>query len=121
MSTRVDSKSSRSPGWRLLGGIAAVPFALLGLGVKGALAPRQRSNGATSILWGIVFGLYLWWGSYQVGLGQTRAILLGVLGGAASALFVYLRGAGLNRPPADQPGAFARRRAARRRLGDGDV
>jgi hypothetical protein len=120
MSSRVARKSSRSPVWRVLGTIAWVPFALLGLAVKGALAPGQRSNGVTAVIWGVVFGLYLWWGSHQIGLGQTRAILLGVIAGAASALFVYLRGAGLNRPPADRPGASARRFAARRRLPKSD-
>jgi hypothetical protein len=68
-----------------------------------------------ALVWGVVFALYLWWGSHQVGLDQTRAILLGVVAGGASALFVYLRGAGLDRPPADRPGAALRRRAARRR------
>lgn len=68
-----------------------------------------------ALVWGLVFALYLWWGSHQVGLGENRAILLGLVGGGASALFVYLRGAGLGRPPSDRPGVFLGRAAARRR------
>jgi hypothetical protein len=67
-----------------------------------------------AFVWGFLFALYLWWGSYQVGLGKNQALLLGLVGGAASALFVYLRGAGLSRPPADRPGVFVGRAAARR-------
>src|SRR5439155_26469883 len=71
VSRRVGTKSRRSASSRILGGIASVPFALLGLGVKGALAPRQRGAGATSVVWGVLFGAYLWWGGHQVGLDQT--------------------------------------------------
>jgi hypothetical protein len=48
-------------------------------------------------------------------VSQGRAILLGVVAGAASAFFVYIRGEGVDRPPADRPGAFLGRRAARGR------
>jgi hypothetical protein len=68
-----------------------------------------------AVVWGFVFALYLWWGSHEVGLGENQAILLGVVAGAASALFVYLRGAGAGRPPSDQPGVFLGRAVARRR------
>jgi hypothetical protein len=98
----------------LLGAVAWVGLALLGLLVKLALFPRRRSPGVMAIIWGVLFALYLWWGSHQVGLAEWRAILLGLVGGAASALFIYLRGAGLARPPADRPGVSLGRAAARR-------
>jgi len=94
-------------GWVLL--------ALLGLAVKLALFRTQRTQGATAVLWGLGFGLFLWAGTRSVGLEQTRAILLGLVGGAAAALFIYLRGAGLENPPEAQPSAFFRRLRARGR------
>jgi hypothetical protein len=112
------SSRSSSPPVRLalglLGAVAWVGLALLGLLVKLALFPRRRSPGVMAIIWGVLFALYLWWGSHQVGLAEWRAILLGLVGGAASALFIYLRGAGLARPPADRPGVSLGRAAARR-------
>lgn len=96
--------------------VAAVGWvflALLGLAVKLALFRTQRTQGATAVLWGLGFGLFLWAGTRSVGLEQTRAILLGLVGGAASALFIYLRGSGLENPPEAQPGAFYRRLRAR--------
>jgi hypothetical protein len=68
-----------------------------------------------SLVWGFVFFLYLWWGSHQLGLGSTQALLLGIVGGGASALFVYLRGAGAQRPASDKPGVFIGRALAKRR------
>jgi hypothetical protein len=67
-----------------------------------------------SLVWGVVFFLYLWWGSQQVGLGQGKALLLGLVAGGASSVFVYLRGAGADRPPSDQPGVFVGRALAKR-------
>jgi hypothetical protein len=98
----------------MLAAFAAAGLGLVGLLVKLALFPRHRSPGLTAAVWGFVFALYLWWGSYQVGLGQNQAILLGLVGGAASACFVYLRGGGLAKPPSDKPGVFLGRAAARR-------
>jgi hypothetical protein len=86
----------------------------LALLVKLALFPRHRSPGVMAVVWGFLFALYLWWGSYQVGLGKNQAIALGLVGGGACALFVYLRGAGLAKPPSDRPGVFIGRAAARR-------
>jgi hypothetical protein len=83
--------------------------------VKLALFPKHRSPGVMACIWGFLFALYLWWGSYQVGLGKNQAILLGVVGGAACAFFIYLRGAGLGRAPSDRPGVFLGRAAARRK------
>ena len=68
-----------------------------------------------AVVWGVVFGLFLWWGSDQMGLSSTRAILLGVVGGIASAFYVYTRGAGAEGPPAGRPGAFVGRWTRRRR------
>ncbi|HZQ03997.1 MAG TPA: hypothetical protein VFA88_08250 [Gaiellaceae bacterium] len=79
------------------------------------LLPRRRSAGAAATVWGALFAAYLWWGSQQVGLRQWKAILLGVVAGLATALFVYLRGASLERPPADRPGVFVGRFLAKRR------
>ena len=45
-----------------------------------------------AVVWGVIFGLFLWWGSHQVGADQTRAILLGIVGGAASGFYIYMRG-----------------------------
>jgi hypothetical protein len=98
----------------MLGAVAWAGLGLLGLLVKLALFPRHRSPGAMAVVWGVLFALYLWWGSHQVGLDQNRAILLGLVGGGASAFFVYLRGAGLGRAPSDRPGVFLGRAAARR-------
>jgi hypothetical protein len=98
----------------IIGGIAWLGLALVGLLVKIALAPRHRSGGAMSLVWGVLFFLYLWWGSHQVGLDQNRALLLGLVGGGASALFVYLRGAGAAKPPSDRPGVFLGRALAKR-------
>ena len=88
---------------------------LLALLVKLALFPRHRSPGAMSLVWGFVFFLYLWWGSRQLGLDPTQALLLGIVAGGASALLVYLRGAGAERPPSDKPGVFLGRALAKRR------
>jgi hypothetical protein len=82
--------------------------------VKLALYPRRRGPGIGAVIWGVLFGLYLWFGSHLVGLGPNQAILLGLVGGAASAFFVYVRGAGLGRPPADRPGVFLGRAVAKR-------
>ncbi len=90
-------------------------LAVLGLLVKLALFPRHRSPGAMALVWGAVFFLYLWWGSRQVGVDQTRALLLGLVGGGASALFVYLRGAGAEKAPSDKPGVFLGRALAKPR------
>jgi hypothetical protein len=96
-----------------LGAVAAVAwvfFALLELAVKVALFFKgQRTQGATAVLWGLGFGVFLWAGGRGVGLEQARAIVLGLVGGAAAALFIYLRGAALENPPEAQPGAFHRR------------
>jgi hypothetical protein len=96
-----------------MGGIAWVGMALLALAVKVWLLPRHRGGGATAIIWGVVFGLFLWWGSHQVGAGQTRAILLGVVAGGACAFFIYMSGSAAEGPPAGQPGAFVGRRVRR--------
>ena len=64
-------------------------------------------------VWGVIFGLFLWWGSHQVGLGETRAILLGIVGGIASGFYVYSRGSNLDGAPAEKPGAFIGRRLGR--------
>jgi hypothetical protein len=98
----------------MLGAFAWVGLGLVGLLVRLALFPRRRSPGVMAGVWGLAFGLYLWWGSDQVGLGQNQAILLGLIGGGASALFVYLRGGGFGRPPSERPGVFLGRAAARR-------
>ena len=99
----------------ILGAVAWVGLALLGLAVKIVLLPRRRSPGVSAVVWGLAFGAYLWWGSHQVGLRETKSELLGIVAAAATALFVYLRGSSLERPPADRPGVFLGRLAAKRR------
>jgi hypothetical protein len=115
----VSERSTRERvGSLLFAPVAAVGWvflALLGLAVKLALFRTQRTQGATAVLWGLGFGLFLWAGTRSVGLEQTRAILLGLVGAAASALFIYVRGSGLEDPPEAQPGAFFRRLRARGR------
>ena len=110
------SSRSRSLPLTIVGGIAAAGLAVLGLLVKAFLAPKHRGAGVSAVVWGILFAAYLWWGSHQVGLRDSKAIALGLVGGAAAALFVYLRGSSLDRPPADRPGTFAGRLAAKRRI-----
>ena len=90
-------------------------LALLEVLVKLALFPRHKSYGATAVLWGLGFGVFLWLGSISVGLDKTRALLLGVVAGAASALFIYLRGAGREEPAAARPGASFRRLRSKRK------
>jgi hypothetical protein len=70
-----------------------------------------------AVVWGVIFGLFLWWGSHQVGVGETRAILLGVVGGAVSGFYVYARGSNLDGAPAEKPGAFVGRRFGRKKAG----
>lgn len=88
---------------------------MLGLLVKIALVARLRSPGVIAVVWGLVFALYVWWGSKQIGIDQNRALLLALVVGVASAFFVYMRGAGLEKPPAEQPGVFVGRAAAKKR------
>jgi len=97
------------------GAFVWVGLALLGMAVKLFLVPKRRGAGVTALVWGLLFGAYLWWGSHQVGLREWKAELLGILAGLTIALFVYLRGASLERPPADRPGVFLGRFVARRR------
>lgn len=112
------SSRSSSPPVRLalglVGALAWVGLAIVGLLVKLALFPRHRSPGAMACIWGVGFALYLWWGSKQVGLDQNRAILLGLVAGVASAFFIYVSGAGREKPPSGKPGVFLGRAAARR-------
>jgi hypothetical protein len=85
---------------------------LLGLAVKVALFPVHRTSGATALLWGFGFGLFAWAGSASVGLAEARAIPLGFVVWAATALFIYLQGTARENPPAARPWAFYRRRRA---------
>jgi hypothetical protein len=105
--------TSPSFGMRIMGGIAWLGLALLAVVVKIWLFPRHRGAGATAVLWGVVFGLFLWWGSHQVGAEQRRAILLGVVAGVASAFYIYIRGSAAEGPQAVQPGVFLGRRFRR--------
>jgi hypothetical protein len=84
-------------------------FALLGLLVRIALFREHRSHGATAVLWGLGFALFLGAGARTLGLHEARAILLALVVWAATALFIYLRGAGLDDAPAAQPVVFLRR------------
>ena len=68
-----------------------------------------------AVVWGVIFGLFLWWGSHAVGVAETRAILLGVVGGAASAFYIYSRGSNLDGAAAEKPGAFIGRRFGRKK------
>src|SRR5436309_14841912 len=99
--------------------IGWVLFALLGLAVRVALFREHRTQGTVSLLWGLGFALFLWFGVWTLGLQEGRAIPFALVAGLAIALFVYLRGAALENPPAEQPGAFLRRRRARRRRTSG--
>jgi hypothetical protein len=88
-------------------------LALLGLAVRAALFRQHRTPGATSVLWGLGFALYLWLGVRALGLHEVRAIPFALVAGAAIALFIYLSGAALENPPSGQPGVFHRRLLAR--------
>jgi hypothetical protein len=104
---------------RIAAGLAWLGLALLAAAVALFLVPKRRSAGLTALIWGLLFAAYLWWGSHQIGLREWKAQLLGILAGLATALYIYLRGASLQRPPADRPGAFLARRVARRRRSAG--
>ena len=96
--------------------VAAVGWvlvAMLGLAVRVALFPKNHTQGAVSVLWGLGFALYLWFGGWALGLSEGRAIPLALVAGTAIGLLIYLRGAGLESPPAAQPGRFYRRLLAR--------
>ena len=95
--------------------IGWVLFALLGLAVRVALFREHRTQGTVSLLWGLGFALFLWFGVWTLGLSEGRATAFALVAGMTIALFVYLRGAALENPPAEQPGAFLRRRRVRRR------
>jgi hypothetical protein len=92
-----------------------VIFGLLALAVRVTLFREHRTQGVTSVLWGLGFALFVWFGARALGLHELQAIPFALVCGAAIALFIYLRGAALENPPAEQPGAFYRRRQARRR------
>jgi len=95
--------------------IGWVLFALLGLAVRVALFREHRTQGTVSLLWGLGFALFLWFGVWTLGLSEGRATAFALVAGMTIALFVYLRGAALENPPAEQPGAFLRRSRVRRR------
>jgi hypothetical protein len=90
-------------------------LALLDLAVRVALFPRLRSERTASILWGIGFALFLWFGLWTLKIPEPNAILFAVIAGVAIALFVYLRGAALEAPPLERPGSPLRRRRDVRR------
>jgi len=94
-----------------------VVLALTDLGVRIALFRAQRTQGMVSVLWALLFGLFLWAGAKVIGVSQLRSILFGLVGGVAIGLVVYLRGAALDDPAVAQPGAYHRRLLARRRTG----
>jgi hypothetical protein len=96
-----------------LASVAAVGLAMLGLAVRTALLRRVLAPGAASIVWGLGFALYLWFGGWALGLGEAHAIPFALVAGAAIALFVYLRGAGLEGPAAARPGVWQGRLVAR--------
>ena len=99
-------RSRRSPrsGWRCWG-----------LAVRVALLPRQLTQGAAAILWGLFFALFLWGGGRGARRLRDPRDPLRCLRRAACALFIYLRGKGLESParrstwrhpaPADHPPA----------------
>jgi hypothetical protein len=88
--------------------IAWVFAGLLEVLVWLALFPKQRTEGAVSILWGLGFGLFLWFGVWTLGVRGANAILFALVAGAVIALFVYTRGAALDQPAVEQPGVFQR-------------
>ncbi len=100
-------------GWLSVAAVAWVGLALLDLAVRLALLRHLGRAGRSSLLWGLGFGLYLWAGLVALNASAGRALAFALVAGAAIALFVYLRGAGLESPPAARPGAFHQRLAAR--------
>jgi len=92
-----------------------VVLALTEVAVRIALIRHQRAPGLVSLVWGLGFGLFLWAGARVLGVSQLRAILFGLVAGAAIALVIYARGAALDGPEIAPPGAFHRRLLTRRR------
>jgi len=119
--SRTIARSVRNPGvhvrvgalaFALLAAAGWLSLALLDLVVRAALFRRHRSEGTVSVLWGLGFALFLWFGLWAIKVQEPNAILFAVVAGAAIALFVYLRGAALEAPPVEQPGVAVRRRLA---------
>jgi hypothetical protein len=88
-------------------------LAVLGFAIRLALFRAQRTQGITALLWGLGFATYLWAGVTALTLSEERAVPFAVAAGTLIALFVYLRGAALENPPASKPGVFQRRLIAR--------
>jgi hypothetical protein len=91
-------------GWLSLAALQLVVRAWLFIGA-------QRNQGATAVLWGLGFAVFLWAGVAAVGLvhGTGARLLFALVAGAAIALFIYLNGAARENPPDGQPGVYQRR------------
>jgi hypothetical protein len=93
----------------LLAPLAAIGWlglAFLELLVRLALFAKYRSQGTTSVLWGVVFGVTIYVLLWVLSVGQLQSLLFSVITGALIALYVYLRGAALENPPVGQPDLF---------------
>jgi hypothetical protein len=96
-----------------LAAIGWAALAALGFAIRLALFRAQRTQGITALLWGLSFGIYLWAGATVLALPEERAVPFALAAGTLIALFIYLRGAALENPPASKPGVFQRRLVAR--------
>ena len=64
------------------------------------------SHGVVSFLWGLVFGLYIWFGGLAVGVSGATAFVFGAVAGFLIFLYVMAYGTDV---PRRQPGRRAER------------
>jgi hypothetical protein len=70
------------------------------------LRPPSIAHGVISFVWGLVFGLYVWFGGLAVGVSGATAFIVGAVVGAGTFLYVRIYGV-------EEPRRQPRRRAER--------
>lgn len=69
------------------------------------LRPPATSHGVASFIWGLVFGLYIWFGGLAVGVSGATAFVFGAVAGFLIFILVMFYG---TEDPRRQPGRRAR-------------
>jgi steroid 5-alpha reductase family enzyme len=65
----------------------------------------SRSHGTISFLWGLFFGLLIWWGMVAIGITGATSFIAGAIAGLGIFLLVRVYGG-------DEPAQSARRERA---------